>query len=151
MTHEQEEPDSAFEATQYFFEDITPETSVGEVSFFSLGFRFVLFLREELCYIMMITWRGSHDICTSETSVVVMLSHVILTSCDLQMIVWLYFLWHHRLWVHVVHTDRYEGTATQMKVYTCVSAGGASIKLPQLQSIRSKVVGRRKKLLYKCM
>ncbi|XP_066574485.1 TBC1 domain family member 9 isoform X2 [Amia ocellicauda] len=26
-THEQEEPDSAFEATQYFFEDITPETS----------------------------------------------------------------------------------------------------------------------------
>uniref|UniRef100_A0A3Q3BVW9 TBC1 domain family member 9 n=1 Tax=Haplochromis burtoni TaxID=8153 RepID=A0A3Q3BVW9_HAPBU len=25
-----EEPDSAFEATQYFFEDITPETSVGE-------------------------------------------------------------------------------------------------------------------------
>uniref|UniRef100_A0A3Q0SKI9 TBC1 domain family member 9 n=1 Tax=Amphilophus citrinellus TaxID=61819 RepID=A0A3Q0SKI9_AMPCI len=28
MTHEQEEPDSAFEATQYFFEDITPETSI---------------------------------------------------------------------------------------------------------------------------
>uniref|UniRef100_A0A7N6AT54 TBC1 domain family member 9 n=1 Tax=Anabas testudineus TaxID=64144 RepID=A0A7N6AT54_ANATE len=28
ITHEQEEPDSAFEATQYFFEDITPETSV---------------------------------------------------------------------------------------------------------------------------
>lgn len=55
MTHEQEEPDSAFEATQYFFEDITPETSVGEVLFFSLGFGFVLFLREELCYIMMIT------------------------------------------------------------------------------------------------
>ncbi|MBN3322911.1 TBCD9 protein, partial [Atractosteus spatula] len=27
--HEQEEPDSAFEATQYFFEDITPETSLG--------------------------------------------------------------------------------------------------------------------------
>uniref|UniRef100_A0A4W6DC69 TBC1 domain family, member 9 (with GRAM domain) n=1 Tax=Lates calcarifer TaxID=8187 RepID=A0A4W6DC69_LATCA len=27
ITHEQEEPDSAFEATQYFFEDITPETS----------------------------------------------------------------------------------------------------------------------------
>uniref|UniRef100_A0A3B4G282 TBC1 domain family member 9 n=1 Tax=Pundamilia nyererei TaxID=303518 RepID=A0A3B4G282_9CICH len=41
------EPDSAFEATQYFFEDITPETSVGEVSFFSLGFRFVLFLPGE--------------------------------------------------------------------------------------------------------
>ncbi|KAL2098060.1 hypothetical protein ACEWY4_007267 [Coilia grayii] len=29
LTHEQEEPDSAFEATQYFFEDITPETSHG--------------------------------------------------------------------------------------------------------------------------
>uniref|UniRef100_A0A8C7IEV1 TBC1 domain family member 9 n=1 Tax=Oncorhynchus kisutch TaxID=8019 RepID=A0A8C7IEV1_ONCKI len=29
VTHEQEEPDSAFEATQYFFEDITPETSNG--------------------------------------------------------------------------------------------------------------------------
>ncbi|XP_047221306.1 TBC1 domain family member 9 isoform X3 [Girardinichthys multiradiatus] len=28
ITHEQEEPDSAFEATQYFFEDITPETSI---------------------------------------------------------------------------------------------------------------------------
>uniref|UniRef100_A0AAQ5Y8Y6 TBC1 domain family member 9 n=1 Tax=Amphiprion ocellaris TaxID=80972 RepID=A0AAQ5Y8Y6_AMPOC len=28
FTHEQEEPDSAFEATQYFFEDITPETSI---------------------------------------------------------------------------------------------------------------------------
>ncbi|XP_061778897.1 TBC1 domain family member 9 isoform X2 [Nerophis lumbriciformis] len=28
MTSEQEEPDSAFEATQYFFEDITPETSI---------------------------------------------------------------------------------------------------------------------------
>uniref|UniRef100_A0A3Q4GS45 TBC1 domain family, member 9 (with GRAM domain) n=1 Tax=Neolamprologus brichardi TaxID=32507 RepID=A0A3Q4GS45_NEOBR len=41
------EPDSAFEATQYFFEDITPETSVGEVSFFLLGFRFVLFLPGE--------------------------------------------------------------------------------------------------------
>lgn len=27
---EQEEPDSAFEATQYFFEDITPETSMGK-------------------------------------------------------------------------------------------------------------------------
>uniref|UniRef100_A0AAY4AM67 TBC1 domain family member 9 n=1 Tax=Denticeps clupeoides TaxID=299321 RepID=A0AAY4AM67_9TELE len=27
LTHEHEEPDSAFEATQYFFEDITPETS----------------------------------------------------------------------------------------------------------------------------
>uniref|UniRef100_A0A3Q1IC80 TBC1 domain family member 9 n=1 Tax=Anabas testudineus TaxID=64144 RepID=A0A3Q1IC80_ANATE len=32
ITHEQEEPDSAFEATQYFFEDITPETSVGHDS-----------------------------------------------------------------------------------------------------------------------
>ena len=30
ITHEQDEPDSAFEATQYFFEDITPETSVGK-------------------------------------------------------------------------------------------------------------------------
>lgn len=30
ITHEQEEPDSAFEATQYFFEDITPETSMGK-------------------------------------------------------------------------------------------------------------------------
>ncbi|KAI5625140.1 TBC1 domain family member 9, partial [Silurus asotus] len=29
--HEQDEPDSAFEATQYFFEDITPETSNGLV------------------------------------------------------------------------------------------------------------------------
>ncbi|XP_062379159.1 TBC1 domain family member 9 [Sardina pilchardus] len=29
LTHEQEEADSAFEATQYFFEDITPETSHG--------------------------------------------------------------------------------------------------------------------------
>ncbi|KAG9347089.1 hypothetical protein JZ751_006016 [Albula glossodonta] len=29
VTHEQDEPDSAFEATQYFFEDITPETSHG--------------------------------------------------------------------------------------------------------------------------
>ncbi|XP_045062272.1 TBC1 domain family member 9 isoform X2 [Coregonus clupeaformis] len=29
VAHEQEEPDSAFEATQYFFEDITPETSNG--------------------------------------------------------------------------------------------------------------------------
>uniref|UniRef100_A0A671VXV0 TBC1 domain family member 9 n=1 Tax=Sparus aurata TaxID=8175 RepID=A0A671VXV0_SPAAU len=28
ISHEQEEPDSAFEATQYFFEDITPETSI---------------------------------------------------------------------------------------------------------------------------
>ena len=25
-----DEPDSAFEATQYFFEDITPETSMGK-------------------------------------------------------------------------------------------------------------------------
>ncbi|KAM9314445.1 TBC1 domain family member 9 isoform 2-T2 [Pholidichthys leucotaenia] len=32
ITHEQEEPDSAFEATQYFFEDITPETSIGHNS-----------------------------------------------------------------------------------------------------------------------
>lgn len=91
---------------------------------------FCFCVRNYATYIMMITWRGSHDICTSETSVVVMLSHVILTSCDLQVIVWLCFLWHHRLWMHVVHTDSYEGTATQMKVYTCVSAGGASIKLP---------------------
>lgn len=30
ISHEQEEPDSAFEATQYFFEDITPETSIGK-------------------------------------------------------------------------------------------------------------------------
>uniref|UniRef100_A0A3Q3ERY0 TBC1 domain family member 9 n=1 Tax=Kryptolebias marmoratus TaxID=37003 RepID=A0A3Q3ERY0_KRYMA len=30
FTHELEEPDSAFEATQYFFEDITPETSLGK-------------------------------------------------------------------------------------------------------------------------
>lgn len=30
IPHEQEEPDSAFEATQYFFEDITPETSMGK-------------------------------------------------------------------------------------------------------------------------
>ncbi|XP_077381725.1 TBC1 domain family member 9 [Festucalex cinctus] len=30
VTSEQEEPDSAFEATQYFFEDITPETSMGQ-------------------------------------------------------------------------------------------------------------------------
>ncbi|KAI1883631.1 hypothetical protein AGOR_G00233560 [Albula goreensis] len=29
VSHEQDEPDSAFEATQYFFEDITPETSHG--------------------------------------------------------------------------------------------------------------------------
>ncbi|KAG7333745.1 hypothetical protein KOW79_002152 [Hemibagrus wyckioides] len=29
VPHEQDEPDSAFEATQYFFEDITPETSNG--------------------------------------------------------------------------------------------------------------------------
>lgn len=29
MRHEPEEPDSAFEATQYFFEDVTPETSLG--------------------------------------------------------------------------------------------------------------------------
>uniref|UniRef100_A0A3Q4ARM4 TBC1 domain family member 9 n=1 Tax=Mola mola TaxID=94237 RepID=A0A3Q4ARM4_MOLML len=35
ITHEQEEPDSAFEATQYFFEDITPETSLGkDLTFF---------------------------------------------------------------------------------------------------------------------
>lgn len=33
ITHEQEEPDSAFEATQYFFEDITPETSMGKIFF----------------------------------------------------------------------------------------------------------------------
>ncbi|XP_061574029.1 TBC1 domain family member 9 [Cololabis saira] len=32
IIHEQEEPDSAFEATQYFFEDITPETSIGHDS-----------------------------------------------------------------------------------------------------------------------
>ncbi|KAK2852323.1 hypothetical protein Q7C36_007524 [Tachysurus vachellii] len=32
VPHEQDEPDSAFEATQYFFEDITPETSNGLVS-----------------------------------------------------------------------------------------------------------------------
>uniref|UniRef100_UPI003AAD47BE TBC1 domain family member 9 isoform X6 n=1 Tax=Centroberyx gerrardi TaxID=166262 RepID=UPI003AAD47BE len=32
ITHEAEEPDSAFEATQYFFEDITPETSIGHDS-----------------------------------------------------------------------------------------------------------------------
>ncbi|XP_044046140.1 TBC1 domain family member 9 [Siniperca chuatsi] len=32
VIHEQEEPDSAFEATQYFFEDITPETSIGHDS-----------------------------------------------------------------------------------------------------------------------
>ncbi|KAK5601674.1 TBC1 domain member 9 [Crenichthys baileyi] len=32
ITHEQEEPDSAFEATQYFFEDITPETSISRDS-----------------------------------------------------------------------------------------------------------------------
>lgn len=32
-SHEQEEPDSAFEATQYFFEDITPDTSMGETSY----------------------------------------------------------------------------------------------------------------------
>eukprot|EP00066_Takifugu_rubripes_P021976 XP_011611242.1 PREDICTED: TBC1 domain family member 9 [Takifugu rubripes] len=32
IPHEQEEPDSAFEATQYFFEDITPETSMGQDS-----------------------------------------------------------------------------------------------------------------------
>ncbi|XP_060782487.1 TBC1 domain family member 9 [Neoarius graeffei] len=31
VRHEQDEPDSAFEATQYFFEDITPETSNGLV------------------------------------------------------------------------------------------------------------------------
>lgn len=30
IPNEQEEPDSAFEATQYFFEDITPETSIGK-------------------------------------------------------------------------------------------------------------------------
>ncbi|XP_061535289.1 TBC1 domain family member 9 [Phycodurus eques] len=30
VTNEQEEPESAFEATQYFFEDITPETSMGQ-------------------------------------------------------------------------------------------------------------------------
>lgn len=30
ISREPEEPDSAFEATQYFFEDITPETSVGK-------------------------------------------------------------------------------------------------------------------------
>lgn len=30
ITQEQEEPDSAFEATQYFFEDITPETSISK-------------------------------------------------------------------------------------------------------------------------
>lgn len=35
VIHEQEEPDSAFEATQYFFEDITPDTSMGETEFFS--------------------------------------------------------------------------------------------------------------------
>ncbi|XP_060950243.1 TBC1 domain family member 9 [Limanda limanda] len=29
VVHEQEEPDSAFEATQYFFEDITPDLSIG--------------------------------------------------------------------------------------------------------------------------
>uniref|UniRef100_A0AAQ4S2Y6 TBC1 domain family member 9 n=1 Tax=Gasterosteus aculeatus aculeatus TaxID=481459 RepID=A0AAQ4S2Y6_GASAC len=32
MRHEPEEPDSAFEATQYFFEDVTPETSLGHDS-----------------------------------------------------------------------------------------------------------------------
>uniref|UniRef100_H3CN01 TBC1 domain family member 9 n=1 Tax=Tetraodon nigroviridis TaxID=99883 RepID=H3CN01_TETNG len=32
IPNEQEEPDSAFEATQYFFEDITPETSLGQDS-----------------------------------------------------------------------------------------------------------------------
>uniref|UniRef100_A0A672I5Z2 TBC1 domain family member 9 n=1 Tax=Salarias fasciatus TaxID=181472 RepID=A0A672I5Z2_SALFA len=36
ITHEQEEPDSAFEATQYFFEDITPETSIGEIDFMDI-------------------------------------------------------------------------------------------------------------------
>lgn len=32
IPNEQEEPDSAFEATQYFFEDITPETSMGNLT-----------------------------------------------------------------------------------------------------------------------
>lgn len=32
VTREQEEPDSAFEATQYFFEDITPDMSIGHDS-----------------------------------------------------------------------------------------------------------------------
>lgn len=39
VIHEPEEPDSAFEATQYFFEDITPDTSMGESSFQNLLFR----------------------------------------------------------------------------------------------------------------
>lgn len=38
VIHEPEEPDSAFEATQYFFEDITPDTSMGESSFQNLHF-----------------------------------------------------------------------------------------------------------------
>lgn len=38
VIHEPEEPDSAFEATQYFFEDITPDTSMGESSFQNLLF-----------------------------------------------------------------------------------------------------------------
>uniref|UniRef100_A0A3P9A4F2 TBC1 domain family member 9 n=1 Tax=Esox lucius TaxID=8010 RepID=A0A3P9A4F2_ESOLU len=52
VTHEQEEPDSAFEATQYFFEDITPETSNGRLSSLSTekddGFVRVTFKTEKV-------------------------------------------------------------------------------------------------------
>lgn len=87
MTQEQEEPDSAFEATQYFFEDIAPETSIGEDYFIFLGLDLFCFpLRnytgDMLVNIMPTTWSGSHDICTSETSAVVVLDHMMLTSCD---------------------------------------------------------------------
>uniref|UniRef100_A0A667YLD4 TBC1 domain family member 9 n=1 Tax=Myripristis murdjan TaxID=586833 RepID=A0A667YLD4_9TELE len=43
ITHEQEEPDSAFEATQYFFEDITPETSIVFLSVYSKTCRHCVF------------------------------------------------------------------------------------------------------------
>lgn len=49
ITHEQEEPDSAFEATQYFFEEIISESSVGKhrernlfLSFAFLGIKFYI-------------------------------------------------------------------------------------------------------------
>lgn len=54
VSHEQEEPDSAFEATQYFFEDITPDTSMGETS--SLYNRLFICLRAV---------RFSHHFCTT--------------------------------------------------------------------------------------
>lgn len=50
VTHEQEEPDSAFEATQYFFEDITPETSIGAAITLSLFWSDAKFSYDLMCF-----------------------------------------------------------------------------------------------------